>query len=107
LSKSATQIDIYQPDTGERAKLELPDSQIVCALFEPTRSFRSLASVHILAALLNSPGYNPVRQQDGEMEEQAYARRACDYADALLAELQSRQAASLNPQLSTLHAQST
>lgn len=53
---------------------------------------RGYVATHALAALLNSPNYNPTRQEDGETSEQAYARRACDFADALLSELHRRQA---------------
>ena len=55
-------------------------------------SFHSQASTHALAALLANPQFIPAREP-GEGPAQAYARCACDYADALQTELTRRQAA--------------
>lgn len=43
-----------------------------------------------LAAMLACPDFNP-RREDGESYEEACARRACDFAEALIAELARRQ----------------
>jgi hypothetical protein len=45
-----------------------------------------------LSALLANPQYEPPRLE-GESAEQAYARRAVDYADALASELERRATA--------------
>lgn len=49
-----------------------------------------------LAAMLACPNYNPPRRADGQSYAEACASRACDYAEALIAELARRQEA--NPE---------
>ena len=84
-------VDIYDPVTSERAALNLPDWKMILAMLHPATNFRSLASIHALAAMLANPQFEPTRQE-GEEAPDAYARRACDFADALLAELHRRAA---------------
>jgi hypothetical protein len=73
-------------------------------------SQRGRIATQTLAAMLANPQFEPARQ-DGEEAPDAYARRACDYADALLSEIQRRQvragAETTNPQPSTLNSQPT
>ena len=68
---------------------------------------RGYVATQALCAMLSSPNYNPARAEDGETAEQAYARRACDFADALLAALQKGQAGTSSPQPSTFNSQPT
>jgi hypothetical protein len=82
-------IPIFHGTTGEQIKLDVPDDHAVLSVLRPRPTLRSLASVHVLAAMLAHPKFEPPRQE-GETTEQAYARRACDFVDALLAELQKR-----------------
>jgi hypothetical protein len=97
-----TNIDIYDPITGERAALALPDWKMILAMLDPATNFRSPASIHVLSAMLAKPQFEPTRQ-DGEETAEAYARRACDYADALLVELQRRTAKGSGETSNTQH----
>ncbi len=85
-------IELRDPQTGRQVEMQMPEWNLLLGMVSAASEFRSLASVHVLAALLTSPNYNPARAEDGETTEQAYARRACDFADALLSELHRRQA---------------
>lgn len=49
----------------------------------------SIAAMN-LAAMLACPDFNP-RREDGESYAEACARRACDFAEALLAEVARRE----------------
>jgi len=53
---------------------------------------RYYTATRMLAALLANPQYEPPKQE-GETMEQAYARRAVDYAVALASELERRATA--------------
>lgn len=54
-----------------------------------TSRFQTVAA-QIFAGLVSSPNYNP-RSEDGESYGEACARRACDYAEALLTEVDRRE----------------
>lgn len=85
-------LEMKDPGTGKQVAIELPDWKILTGLMGATASFRSLASVHVLSAMLANPSYQPTAE-NGEEGSHAYARRAVDYADALLTELQKREVA--------------
>lgn len=85
-------LELKDPHTGRQVEIELPDWKILTGMMGATASFRSLASVHVLGAMVANPSYHP-QPQPGEDGAQACARRAVDYAEALEAELNHRQAA--------------
>jgi hypothetical protein len=89
--KDDMKIELKDPTTGKQAVLEVPEWKMLLGMVAAASDFRSLASVHVLAAMLANPEYMPPKE-NGEETPAAYARRACDYADALLAELQRRTA---------------
>jgi hypothetical protein len=84
-------MQLRDPQTGRQVEMQMPEWNLLLGMVSAASEFRSLASVHVLAAMLANPQFEPTRQ-DGEEASDAYARRACDYADALLSELHRRQA---------------
>lgn len=84
-------LEMKDPQSGRQVEIGIPDWQFLVGMMGAAASFRSLASVHILGAMLASPDFSPARDE-GEDGPQAYARRAVDYAEALEAELHRREA---------------
>jgi hypothetical protein len=80
------------PVTQQREHLHIDTWKLFAGLAAFTISLRAQASTQILSALLANPEFSPTREP-GEDETQAYARRACDFADALLTELNRREVA--------------
>jgi hypothetical protein len=85
-------LSMRDPQSGRQVEIGIPDHQILLGMIGAQSSFRGLASVHVLAAMIANPDFTPARDQ-GEDAPQAYARRAVDYAEALEAELHRRAAA--------------
>lgn len=85
-------LELKDPQTGRQVELELPDWKLLTGMMGATASFRSLASLHALSAMIANPSYYP-NAQPGEDGAQAFARRAVDYAEALETELRRRTSA--------------
>jgi hypothetical protein len=85
-------LEMKDPQTGRQIEVGIPDWQLLVGMMGATTSFRSLASIHILGAMISNRDFEPARDE-GEDGPQAYARRAVDYAEALETELHRRQAA--------------
>ena len=77
-------------DPRVRDVIEINEWKLLTALMGAAASFRYLTASHALSAMLANPAFDPLKRE-GEESPQAYARRAVDYADALLAELEKRE----------------
>lgn len=62
--------------------------QIECGTYGDGISLRGYLAARCLQGMLANPEFEPVKNP-GERSEDAFARRACDYADALLSRLAS------------------
>ena len=72
--------------------MEIPGWKFMATLLSVGVPLRSYVATHTLAAMLANPQFEPVKK-GGEDAAQAYARRAADYADALVNELERRSGA--------------
>ena len=68
-------LQMKDPQSGRLVEIEIPDWKLMTGMMGATASFRSLASLHVMAAMVANPDYHPHPEQ-GEDAPQAYLCRA-------------------------------